>query len=81
MGIMLRHTSCCMPQHFRYVFEFDIIGQGDGCGKSVAAGVVGDFLGYACRFRPFLEVLVHIAEIDQCVEHMTVRGGIFLFRR
>lgn len=39
MGVMLRHTGRCMPQHFRYVFEFDVIGQGDGCGKCVSEHV------------------------------------------
>ena len=48
--------------------------------ESVASAVIWDMFVHARRLRPFPEVLVHVAEIDQCVEHMTVRGGIFLFR-
>lgn len=48
-------------------------------GERVAALVIRDVFVHTCRFRSFLEVLVHVAEIDQRVEHMSVRSGIFLF--
>ena len=59
MGVMLRHTGRCMPQHFRYVFEFDVIGQGDGCGKCVSGYVHCQMLFDATKISYFLDVGIH----------------------
>lgn len=50
-------------------------------GERMAAGVIGDFLGDACRFRPFRQYLVDVGFGNQPLKHIFIVLCLPTFRQ